>query len=138
MAGDSDNELKSVQLMADYHISTTSVDIQTGAMPPDLLKATQMILVTKNHVPHKEEQAIVRDLDMFGFSSYKTYCKNEPLIRAEFAHLTDAEYKKGKLGFLYSLTKQPVFYSDYFKHLNGRAMAVVMRAIQDLECGISC
>lgn len=104
-----DNEEKSCHLMLKRHEDT--VRLNQGY----LNRAACIIMDTKTHISDDYESQTVIDLDLagFGFDS-ETYDYTTHLIRAEYRHLSDDEWRLGRIAFLNNILKRDnIYYTNW-------------------------
>lgn len=92
----------------------------------------QIIRDTEKELPTTESSNVVIDLDLAGLAL--NYWENLDLIRAEFGHLSDKDFKSGRIKWLKSmLARDAIYVSDKFAHLEAPARENIEREIELLE-----
>ena len=108
--GYKNNEDASIALMRTV---VTPKKFSTWFTQDDIDTAASIIRSTIQHRPLVEEAEVIIDLDLVGLAS--NYEVNGRKVRLEFSHLTDEEYKQGRIMFLrHMLSKIELFYTDPF------------------------
>jgi predicted metal-dependent HD superfamily phosphohydrolase len=84
----------------------------------------QMILDTTTHHTLNDDSKTVVDLDLIDLAFKDRYIINGENIRKEFSHLTDEQFKEGRIKWLESfINRKTIYLSKYCQHLNERAKA---------------
>jgi len=116
--GASDNERRSGELMVEM------LD-RAGHHPDKGRMVEQIILDTKDHVPHVHLSELVIDLDLLGFADLETSLRNMRMVREEFTRalkLTHEQWVTGRRDFLQGmLERDPFFVSAPFRNLSSAA-----------------
>lgn len=115
------NEAASAALMwtlAAQHLSPKAY----AALTPDLTKAAEMILATKEHQSDDPDTQWVIDADMAWLSdAYEVFDAKRELIRKEYARYDDITFYRGEIAFLeYCLAQPRLFYHDCFDEVQAR------------------
>lgn len=120
-----DNERRSAQ----YYF-----DRAAGASPRFRRHVCSMILAS-NHVGLRgdSDRGYVLDIDLAGFGHpWPQFRGTTDVVRAEYTHLSDAEFAAGMAGFFTVLTSRPsIFFTDSFRdrcEARARANIAALRA----------
>jgi predicted metal-dependent HD superfamily phosphohydrolase len=104
--------------------------------------AVDMILATthKGGVTERNLQYMC-DLDLAGLGGlYDMMAYNTKLIRQEYAHVSDADWVKGRSDFLSALDKRKIFYNpfklDVFEDLEKNAHENIRKEIVELKSNV--
>lgn len=105
----SDNEKRSADMLVDF---LRAIDMEEE----DIEVAKWLILVTSHKgSPQTKLEEIICDLDLREFASDRQE-KNAPEVRQEFSHLSDEEWKKGRIEFIESmLAKEYIYHTDLYR-----------------------
>lgn len=100
-----------------------------GLSDSQVRHVAQIIRDTQQEIPTIEQSAIVIDLDLAGLAL--NYWGNLDLIREEFGHLSDKDFKSGRVKWLKSmLAREKIFVSGWFNHLEAPARENIEREIE--------
>jgi predicted metal-dependent HD superfamily phosphohydrolase len=97
----------------------------------------RIVLDTCGHVPSIEESRKVIDLDLSTLGgTWESYSRNGKNIRAELAHVSDAEWNTGRGAWLEGLLKRKrLFWTDWGAPLEREAFANLQRDLAELRAG---
>jgi predicted metal-dependent HD superfamily phosphohydrolase len=110
-----ENELRSAELMKDTLSQNSWISEST------IDRAYNIILATKGHQSDDHETQTVLDLDLAGLGfDFDTYLFASHKVRAEFNHLSEEQWIKGRQVFLKSmLARDHIYYTpwgrDYYE-----------------------
>lgn len=121
------NEGQSALLMREVlgtHLPTESID-----------NVATTILATRSHEPINSEGQILLDADLAILgSSEEDYDKYAAQIREEYAHVSDGDYRWGRIKVLTNFLEKPIIYqTPYFKQFERRARQNIAREIEILR-----
>jgi len=90
-----------------------------------------IVLDTKHHEPHLEASKAVIDADLQTLAlPWEGYNKIGQLIREEYAHVNDADWKQGRSGFFKTWLDRPrIYYTPWGSQLEKQARANLARTI---------
>jgi predicted metal-dependent HD superfamily phosphohydrolase len=96
----------------------------------DVDRVQRIVLDTRQHRPTAEGAAAVLDLDLMSLAlPWPEFRRNTARIRAEHAHLTEAEFAAGRATFFAAmLQRERLFYTPFGARLEARARANLQRA----------
>ncbi len=120
----SDNEEKSAEL---------AVKLLTAeGWPRERIETVRKIVLdTKHHEPHLEPSKAVIDADLQTLAlPWEGYNKIGQLIRQEYTHVSDADWKKGRSGFFQVwLDRKQIYYTPWGAKLEKQARENLARTI---------
>ncbi|MCC7397590.1 MAG: hypothetical protein IT455_11055 [Planctomycetes bacterium] len=118
-----DNEEQSAALARDL-LPTT------GAAGPLVDRVARIVLDTKRHVPSTPDAAAVLDLDLMSLAApWPQFAANTAAIRAEFAHVPDEAFRRGRADFFTRMLQcERLFWTDWGKALEAPARDNLRRA----------
>jgi predicted metal-dependent HD superfamily phosphohydrolase len=125
--GAADNEQRSAQLFASH----------ADALPADFVRAvTRLILVTTHKsVPDGADEAAMVDIDLSAFGvRWDDFIRDSRDVRAELAHLPDAQYYVAQTKFLTSLLARPRLYhtAHFFERYETQARDNIRRLLDHI------
>jgi len=104
---------------------TQSADFAAALLTPWLksesaLEVRRFIMATAFHdsaMPYPSTDEQILDLDIWSFSAdYDTFLCMGELVRQEFAHISDKDFKKGRAVFIKKMADKPTIYrTPYFR-----------------------
>ncbi|HLQ38752.1 MAG TPA: metal-dependent phosphohydrolase [Planctomycetota bacterium] len=102
-----------------------------GFAAPLVALVQRIVLDTKTHVPSLPESAAVIDLDLGSLAlPWEKFRRNSAFIRAEYAHVPDAEFVAGRRAFLQRMLDRPrLFWTAFGAPLEPLARGNLARAI---------
>ena len=128
--GNKDNEEKSAEV-AEKWLS------RLNCMSSNIKIVKQIILDTKLEEPTCIDSGVVIDLDLLDIAYEDRYDKNKELIRKEFSHLNDEEFRLGRLEWLkFMMNRKTIFVSRYLNHsLEQEAKRILTKELVNLSVG---
>jgi predicted metal-dependent HD superfamily phosphohydrolase len=125
----SDNELRSAELAA-------AELMKLGATSHSISRVRELILDTRHVAPPatRDGQLLV-DIDLAGLAAEPhVFDANTELIRREYAHVSDADFRRGRAAFLRGLADRARIYQTtrFFDLYEARARANLARAVASL------
>ena len=95
----------------------------------------RMVLDTRGHMPSIRQSEAVLDLDLMSLAvSWPAFEANTAAIRAEYAHVSDADFATNRGAFFAELlARDRLFYTPWGKTLETAARDNLRRAIQELQ-----
>lgn len=125
--GSATNEEESAELAASH-----LADAGWQGKRTDVVK--QIILDTKNHLPTLDESRLVIDLDLETLAgSWTDYQAVSGRVRAEFSHVNDEDWTKGRGAWLsLMLAKERLFWTAWGQPLEVEARANLTRDLDRL------
>lgn len=125
-----DNELRSAELAAGELV-------KLGEPPHSIARVRQLILDTRHLAPPATRDGrLLVDIDLAGLAAEPhVFDVNTASIRREYAHVPDADYRRGRAEFLRGLADRARIYhtARFFDLYETRARANLARAITLLE-----
>ena len=124
-----DNELRSADLFA----------AQAGGRGPEEFRANvHDLIMATTHLgpPRTRDESFMLDIDLSSFGRpWEEFLDDSRSVRAELAHLSDAEFASRQKKFLASLAARPVFcFTEFFRERHeARARANIERLCAMLE-----
>ena len=84
-------------------------------MADDVARVQRIVLDTAEHRPTVAGSDLVLDLDLMSLAApWPEFARNSERIRAEYAHVADAEFVAGRRAFLSALLqRQRLFHSPF-------------------------
>lgn len=99
-----DNEARSAQLAIEMLG-------EAGVEPERLGRVSDLVLATEHHIPGDADSAVLVDADLAVLGSDRErYLEYAAAIRAEYAHLDDDAYRRGRAEVLRGLLDRPLLY----------------------------
>lgn len=104
-----DNEERSAELFVGH--AAQDFDPQAVRRIQELILYT-----THRELPTENDQKLMVDIDLSGFGlPWEDFARDSRAVRAEFTHMSDAEFYGGQIRFLNSLVARDRFFaSDFF------------------------
>lgn len=95
----------------------------------------RMVLDTRGHMPTTLQAQAVLDLDLMSLAvAWPAFQTNTQAIRAEYAHVPDGDFAKGRRAFFVNmLERERLFFTDWGKTLEAPARNNLERAITELQ-----
>jgi len=95
----------------------------------------RMVLDTRGHLPSSAQSEPVLDLDLMTLAvTWPAFEANTAAIRAEYAHVPDADFAAGRSAFFEKLLERDkLFYTPWGQALDEPARANLRRAIDELR-----
>lgn len=95
----------------------------------------RMVLDTRGHRPSTAQSEPVLDLDLMSLAvTWPAFQTNTAAIRAEYAHVPDAEFAAGRSAFFEQLLdRDRLFFTEWGQSLEAPARDNLHRAIADLS-----
>lgn len=120
-----DNEERSAALAADRLRACGWAEVLVD-------RVRGIVLDTRTHLPTTPGAAAVLDLDLMGLAlPWEQFATNTARIRAEYAHLGDAEFVAGRAAFFAAMLRRDrLFHTPWGAALEGPARANLQRALQ--------
>ncbi len=90
--------------------------LHTAGWPGDRIALVQRIVLdTKQHQPTTPQSAMVLDLDLMSLAlPWPEFTRNTARIRAEYAHVAEADFAAGRAAFFTTmLQRERLFYSAF-------------------------
>ncbi|HEB53089.1 MAG TPA: hypothetical protein ENI87_07540 [bacterium] len=121
------NEQKSARLASKWLL-------KLGWDVPAVERVGRMVLDTRGHVPSTPQAAPVLDLDLMSLAvPWPQFEANTRLIRAEYAHVGDADFAAGRAAFFKKLLQRTrLFFTPWGETLEPAARSNLQRALGDL------
>ena len=96
-----------------------------GVAPSCVDDVERLVLVTAHHQPSTADEAVLVDGDLGVLAAEPPgYASYSQQVRAEYAHLDDAAWRRGRAGVLRSLLDRPrLFHTEPMARLEPRARA---------------
>ena len=127
-----DNELRSAELFAEL----------AGGRGTEAFRSTvhDLVMVTthRDAPPRTRDESFMLDIDLSSFGRpWEEFLDDSRLVRAELAHVPDAEFHPKQKKFLESLAARPAFcFTGFFRERHeARARANIERLCAMLEAG---
>jgi predicted metal-dependent HD superfamily phosphohydrolase len=95
-------------------------------------RVCRIVLDTKQHVPTTPGAAAVLDLDLMSLAApWAEFAQNTARIRAEYAHLPEADFTAGRRAFFTTMLQRPrLFHTEFGAKLEAAARQNMLRAMQ--------
>lgn len=105
-----------------------------GWAEADVRLVARIVRDTTTHTPSAPEAEVVIDLDLASLAlPWEGFAANTAAIRAEFAHVPEADFRAGRGAFFASmLERKQLFWTPYGRALEAAARANLARAIREL------
>jgi predicted metal-dependent HD superfamily phosphohydrolase len=89
-----------------------------------------IVLATRDHRPTVDGSALVLDLDLMSLAlPWPEFCRNTDHIRAEYAHVGDADFTAGRAAFFATmLQRERLFHTTFGARFEAQARANLVRA----------
>jgi predicted metal-dependent HD superfamily phosphohydrolase len=96
----------------------------------DVARVQAIVLDTQRHVPTAPGADVVLDLDLMSLAlPWPDFARNTERIRAEYAHVPDAEFAAGRRAFFTTMLQRPrLFHSPFGAQWEAPARANLARA----------
>jgi predicted metal-dependent HD superfamily phosphohydrolase len=101
-----------------------------GWRPEDIDRVQRIVLDTKQHRPTTPGAEAVLDLDLMSLAlPWPEFARNTERIRAEYAHVPDADFRAGRAAFFAAmLQRERLYFTPFGARLEPLARANLLRA----------
>jgi predicted metal-dependent HD superfamily phosphohydrolase len=103
-----------------------------GWPEPACARVAAIVLDTQTHEPSSPDSAPVLDLDLASLAlPWDEFARNTVRIRAEYAHVGDADFAAGRAKFFQAMLQRPrLYFTPFGARFEAPARANMQRALQ--------
>lgn len=125
-----DNEEQSARIAERYLLSEGNLSLA------QIRRVGDLILATKKHDcdPNDTDMCYLLDFDLRGLGlSWDIFSRNYDNIRKEYNHLSDEDFRIGRMGFLEAYSQKILFKTPEYQKFNTPAQENMLRQIDILK-----